>query len=780
LPAPHPASVEEDSRLQRFLQHIEPYDVWLVFGLAVCALLPGIWSYTLIDPWETHYSEVARRMLQDGDWVKTQFSNEAFRSKPVLTCWLIAASFYSLGIAQDGGYSGELVGSASSVIFAARLPFVLFGALGIALTWWALARLVNRRLASIAALVIATTTFYFMIARQAITDIPMVACAMGAIACLAMTIERGEQPLEPIAPRSRWRGLRRLDAHHVFLAFFILVVGGQALYYAAHFSAAPLARGVKVAAPSLTVAGPMIGLLVGLVIWNLRLQPVSRRGQLWMFWFYALVGIAVLAKGPSGLGIVGLVSLSYLVLSGRWSLLRRFEIPRGILIASLIALPWHIAMFLRDGPPWLDEYLNYHILGRFASGVHGDRGTFEYLAAQLGIGMWPWSALVPAALAACLFGATFATRSGRLRLIVGIWAIAGMALFSISQTKFHHYISPIAPALGISIAFFLDDLWARRIRNVIPAVITAIAITAILANELMGEQEKLIELFIYRHDRPWPTGDPWNLDITGWLFGFAALFSLGFALLLWGRARRWVIGGLLALALGWLAWGGTGYMQAAAPHWGMGGVIKTYYDKRQIHGVEIKYWGLRELHADWNDGPTYRVKSHLSEGFAAGAPMRVTLEIPDAGLPENRIVLRGRSEDVGDSAFTIRLDPGELDQIAHLIAEGASARPRPAWHQVDADRLMAWLLRWRGENFWTADEIWGRTPDTRTVFNEPDNKAFLAYLEKPEQIGRTFYLITESGRARGLKGLLPTARAKETYELVDTSGNKFTLLRFTL
>jgi hypothetical protein len=500
-----------------------------------------------------------------------------------------------------------------------------------------------------------------------------------------------------------------------------------------------------------------------------------------MFWFYALVGIAVLAKGPPGLGIVGLVSLFYLVLSGRWSLLRRFEIPRGILITSLIALPWHIAMFLRDGPKWLNEYLNHHILGRFASGVHGDRGTFEYLAAQLGIGMWPWAALVPAALAACLFGATFATRDGRLRLVTGIWAIAGMAMFSISQTKFHHYIFPIVPALGVAVAFFLEDIWMRRIRNLVPAVITAVAITAILANELMGEQEKLIELFIYRHDRPWPTGDPWNVDITGWLFGFAALFSLGFALLLWPRARRWVIGGLLALAVGWLAWGGTGYMQAAAPHWGTGPAIKTYYEMRQIHGVEIKYWGLRELHDDWKDGPTYRVRSHLPEGFAAGAPMRVTLEIPNAGLEDNRIVLRGRSDDVGGDAFTIRLDPGELEKIAHLIAEGASARPhRPAWHQVDADRLLAWQLLWRGENFWTADEIWGQTADTRTVFEHVDNKAFLAYIKKPEQIGRTFYLITESGRARGLKGLLPTARAKETYELVDTSGNKFTLLRFTL
>ena len=40
---------------------------------------------------------------------------------------------------------------------------------------------------------------------------------------------------------------------------------------------------------------------------------------------------------------------------------------------------------------------------------------------------------------------------------------------------------------------------------------------------------------------------------------------------------------------------------------------------------------------------------------------------------------------------------------------------------VDADRLVAWQLYWRGENFWSSDEIWGFLPETRTAFIKTDN-----------------------------------------------------------
>src|ERR1043165_1059297 len=112
------------------------FEVALVVLVSAAVLVPGIWGYSLVDPWETH------------DWVHPDWpqEGEGFRSKPVLTFWMDAAAMRALGMAADGGYSGEMVHDARTMI-AIRLPFVLSAICGLTLLWWMLARLVGRRLA---------------------------------------------------------------------------------------------------------------------------------------------------------------------------------------------------------------------------------------------------------------------------------------------------------------------------------------------------------------------------------------------------------------------------------------------------------------------------------------------------------------------------------------------------------------------------------------------------------------------------------------------------------
>ena len=45
----------------------------IVIVLAAALYVPGIGSYSLVDPWETHYGEVARTMLQEHDYVHTKW-----------------------------------------------------------------------------------------------------------------------------------------------------------------------------------------------------------------------------------------------------------------------------------------------------------------------------------------------------------------------------------------------------------------------------------------------------------------------------------------------------------------------------------------------------------------------------------------------------------------------------------------------------------------------------------------------------------------------------------
>src|SRR5690606_6214428 len=103
-------------------------------------------------------------------------------------------------------------------------------------------------------------------------------------------------------------------------------------------------------------------------------------------------------------------------------------------------------------------------------------------------------------------------------------------------------------------------------------------------------------------------------------------------------------------------------------------------------------------------------------------------------------------------------------------------RVRPPIRVIDADRLIGWQLYWRGENFWSGNELFGPVPEMRTGFNNPDNVAFLKYLgdRSKAPLGRRYFIITEAGRAKTVRGLLPTARAKETFEVVNSESHKFT------
>ena len=225
------------------------------------------------------------------------------------------------------------------------------------------------------------------------------------------------------------------------------------------------------------------------------------------------------------------------------------------------------------------------------------------------------------------------------------------------------------------------------------------------------------------------------------------------------------------------------YMKHAGTHWGMRTAIETYYQQRQIYGLDIRYYGVRQVADEWAgfESPL-RVESFIPDNFASGRPMTVRIELmKDRRNVMETVELHGVASDFGDDWFEIDIPPAELAKLANWIHLGKdAARPldRP-WRQVNADRLIAWQLYWRGENFWSGDEIWAEHPDTRTAFKQTDNQAFLEYIKDPNRAGQRFFVVTESGRAHNLKNILPTPRGKKSFEILDTTSNKFTLLSFT-
>ena len=198
----------------------------------------------------------------------------------------------------------------------------------------------------------------------------------------------------------------------------------------------------------------------------LRLAPITSMRQLYLLGCYSLLGISVLAKGPPGLAVVGAVGVFYVVAARQVARPLRGRVraqARHRCSWSSTFLPWHLAMCLKEGVRFIDEYLFTHILNRAAVGaVDNSLGTFEYYTSQLGHGMWLWAALMPAALAAALLRA-------RTDYARGPRAVPRRAVGDRRRSRSSASSRPSSTTTSsrscrrsrILVAFFLDDILAR-------------------------------------------------------------------------------------------------------------------------------------------------------------------------------------------------------------------------------------------------------------------------------------------------------------------------------
>jgi hypothetical protein len=199
------------------------------------------------------------------------------------------------------------------------------------------------------------------------------------------------------------------------------------------------------------------------------------------------------------------------------------------------------------------------------------------------------------------------------------------------------------------------------------------------------------------------------------------------------------------------------------------------------------YFGLGELADDWSGtGDRWTFETHVPETLQVGQPMTLKIQVnkvDDERMMEQELALVGTATRITDHAVEVTLAPGERAKLDPLIARGKTGpRGRPPVRTVDADRLIAWQLYWRGENFWSGDEIWGFVPEMKTAFTKTDNVEFTRYINDRTRtpLGRRYFVVTEAGRITSIRSTLPTQRARDSYEVIDTTSNKFSLAAFWL
>jgi 4-amino-4-deoxy-L-arabinose transferase-like glycosyltransferase len=133
--------------------------------VAIASIGAGLGRATLWEPDEPRFAEATRQMFQRGDFVTPYFDGVPRFEKPILFYWLQVPAF-------------ALVGATP---LAARLPAALAGIGSVLLLYLLASRMTSPRAAFVAALVLATVFRFVTMARQGLTDVPVLFFILAAL-----------------------------------------------------------------------------------------------------------------------------------------------------------------------------------------------------------------------------------------------------------------------------------------------------------------------------------------------------------------------------------------------------------------------------------------------------------------------------------------------------------------------------------------------------------------------------------------------------------------------
>ena len=506
--------------IQRFLAiDAEKRMVSAALILASLIFLPWLGAVGLWDCWEVHYGEVAREMVARRDPIYPYWENAYFFSKPPLTMWLQALGIWlSDGLAKGNAHLGVYVE------WAMRLPFALLMLLAVGLLTLAMGRIFNRRVGLLSGVALATCPLFFLLARQTVTDTPFVA----------------------------------------------LLTSGLSAFLIAEFS--PASR----AARALPEGDPGKARAEGTVTF-------------WWLLAYAFFALATLAKGLLGFLLPGAILLAYLGITWDWALLRRARIAPGLALFLVIALPWYLALSLFDGKDdgsktFVQRFFLHDHFNRLSKGVHSTtpNTTFTYFIEQLGFAVFPWVVALPGAcgLLGRLSPRTRAPH-GQASIFIALWGLVAFLVFTLSATKFHHYCFPMVPPLAALAAIYIDDLWrqgrAGFDKNALFLLI-GLVLFAVIAHDLWKAPAHLINMFVYKYDRPYP------LDEVNPRQAFVALFALGGIGMALGcaiKSRKALISFLVTTAIAFSIYGSWIHWKNLTFHWSQRDIFWAYYQNRK-------------------------------------------------------------------------------------------------------------------------------------------------------------------------------------------------------
>ncbi len=282
----------------------------------------------------------------------------------------------------------------------------------------------------------------------------------------------------------------------VTMAFGVWAFGRRAGFYAGLCIATcfGLFLFTRILIPDVMLTGA-----IALSMWAFlrAIDEEEARPRLWALILWASIGTSLLFKSligivfPIGTALVYLAATRQLFQAKVWKALRPFT---GVLVALLIAAPWHILATLRN-PPYFDftmrsapgEYhgflwfyfINEQLLRFLNMRYPRDYDTVPRLWFWLFHLLWlfPWSVYLPA-VAKLSFRPS--DRAGKTRLLALCWAGFILVFFTFSTTQ-EYYSMPCYPALALLLGSAMagGGSWIRNGTRVLCGILAAAALTVL-------------------------------------------------------------------------------------------------------------------------------------------------------------------------------------------------------------------------------------------------------------------------------------------------------------
>ncbi len=196
---------------------------------------------------------------------------------------------------------------------------------------------------------------------------------------------------------------------------------------------------------------------IGMLAWWAWRETEKR---IYLAAFYFFMALGMLAKGPVAPVLAGVVILVFATAVRRWHVVVKTLWPPGVLLFGVIALPWYLAVQMRN-PQFFREFILEHNVARFSTNLYHHPEPFWYYLPVVALALVPWVVFVGAAIWESLrvwWGERKSAGTDvqlNFRVFLCCWLMVPLVFFSVSQSKLPGYILPVVPAGAILLAEYL-------------------------------------------------------------------------------------------------------------------------------------------------------------------------------------------------------------------------------------------------------------------------------------------------------------------------------------